>query len=209
MCSLDKCFPWWGPYLTTNRLSPETDENLKLPPLLPPLYFGLAAGSVPLLFECWLLSATYNSWIKCPLSASVNPSRCGRKWVWIPCGITESNVFLDTEEKLLNILQVSLQVSIILILLCVAVESVFHNHSNREVSLSTQITWTFLQWLVCPTCGSKTQPEETLQDSMSQISLDSEWKVANIRKLHSAKVDSVYHLCNMKDLLDWATFKIN
>lgn len=44
MCSWDKCFPWWGPYLTTNHLSPETDDDLKLPPSLAPLYFGLTPG---------------------------------------------------------------------------------------------------------------------------------------------------------------------
>lgn len=44
MCSSDKCFSWWGPYLTTSYLSTRTDVDLKLPPFLTPLYFGVAWG---------------------------------------------------------------------------------------------------------------------------------------------------------------------
>lgn len=93
MCSLDKCFPWWGPYLTTNRLSPETDDDLKLPLFLTPLYFGLTAGHYA--FALWMLATFCGSQLlnQVSFSASVNESQRGWKWVWIPSGIIARNVF--------------------------------------------------------------------------------------------------------------------
>ncbi len=56
MCSSDKCFPWWGPYLTTNHLSPERDDDLKLPLFSLPCILVSPQASVATLFGCWLPS---------------------------------------------------------------------------------------------------------------------------------------------------------
>ncbi len=109
MCSSDKCFPWWSPYLTTSHLLPETDDDLKLPPSLTPLYFGLAPGSLwlhclhagyLLLITVWGLFPSHNSWIKCPFLLLLMRSRCGWKWVWNPCSLSLRNIFEIKRETL-------------------------------------------------------------------------------------------------------------
>lgn len=108
MCSLDKCFPWWGPNLTANHLSPQTDDDLKLPPFLTPLYFGLAPGQrgsavrTPahrLLFVVrggLYQAATESSVLFCLLLMS---SQCGRKWVRIPQWCNYKGYFPDTVKN--------------------------------------------------------------------------------------------------------------
>lgn len=51
----DKRLPWWGPRLTTKRLSPQTDDDLKLPPLHRSSVFWPGPGPPRLLlFVRWL-----------------------------------------------------------------------------------------------------------------------------------------------------------
>lgn len=90
MCSSDKRFPWWGPYLTTNHSSSETDVDLKLPPFshspvfwsrLGPLWLHCLCAGYLLLIAVWGLLANPQLLNQVSLSAFVN-----EMLVWVEAG---------------------------------------------------------------------------------------------------------------------------